>query len=156
MIYQGLLVSESGEIRDNRGKTIRQFDNGHGYIYVCANKKHLYVHRLVAGAFMGPCEDGMEVNHIDGIKKNNGRDNLEYVTHERNMAHASDLKLFRPLAGEDSPKAKLTWDQVRQIRAEYKPWSKQNGFRALAKRFGVSVDTVQDIAANRIWKEVRV
>ena len=58
------------------------------------NQQH-YVHRLVAEHFIGPCPSGCEINHIDGIKTNNLAENLEYVTHEQNMKHASRYGLFR-------------------------------------------------------------
>lgn len=46
------------------------------------------VHALVTSAFLGPCPDGAEVNHIDYDKRNNQLGNLEYVTHQENMRHA--------------------------------------------------------------------
>ena len=51
----------------------------------------MYVHHIVARAFLGPCPDGLELNHIDGDKTNNRVDNLEYVTHSYNMQHAVDI-----------------------------------------------------------------
>ena len=53
--------------------------------------------------------------------------------------------------GEDSVRAKLTWDQVRQIRELY---SKGNiGHRPLGKMFNVSRDTVRKIVRHETWKE---
>lgn len=46
------------------------------------------IHALVAAAFIGPCPEGKEVNHIDGIKSNCRATNLEYLTHAENMQHA--------------------------------------------------------------------
>jgi hypothetical protein len=66
-----------------------------------------YVHRLVAAAFIGPCPDGMQVNHKDLDKSNNHFNNLEYVTSQGNMAHAH-------AAGRLNGSPKYTPDQVRQ------------------------------------------
>lgn len=53
----------------------------------------LRVHLLVAAAFMGPTPNGLEVNHIDGVKANCATSNLEFVTHSANMKHAYALGL---------------------------------------------------------------
>ena len=50
-----------------------------------------YIHRLVAEAFCGkqPSSEH-EVNHLDEDRHNNRADNLEWVTHDQNMAHSRD------------------------------------------------------------------
>jgi len=53
------------------------------------------VHRLVAHCWIGPCPDGLEVNHIDGVKSNNNADNLEYVTSRQNKEHAVAMGLMK-------------------------------------------------------------
>ncbi len=52
-------------------------------------KKTVYLHRLVAVAFVDNPHGYNEINHIDGNKKNNCYSNLEWVTHKENMEHAS-------------------------------------------------------------------
>lgn len=54
------------------------------------------VHRLVVKAFISDIPDRMEVNHKDGNKLNNRVENLEIVTHKRNMEHS------RYVLGNDS------------------------------------------------------
>lgn len=44
------------------------------------------VHRLIAITFMGDRKD-MVINHIDGNKRNNQLENLEWVTHSDNLKH---------------------------------------------------------------------
>lgn len=56
-----------------------------------AKREYFYLHVLVALAFIGPCPDGMEVNHIDGNKNNNAISNLEYITHAANVKHSFNL-----------------------------------------------------------------
>ncbi len=56
----------------------------------------LYVHRLVAETFL-PNPNGLkEVNHIDGNRLNNCKDNLEWVSRTGNVQHAiiTGLKVY--------------------------------------------------------------
>lgn len=49
-------------------------------------KETTYVHRLVMLAFVGPCPEGMEIDHTDNNPKNNQLVNLRYVTPKENNA----------------------------------------------------------------------
>jgi hypothetical protein len=106
--YEGLYeVSSDGRIRRvgkaaRRGKgrgggvklgRLRKLRiNRDGYVTVQlwrdGRAKGFLVHVLVAAAFLGPCPNGQEVNHRDGIKANPSVDNLEYMTHPENVKHA--------------------------------------------------------------------
>lgn len=59
-----------------------------GYTYVRTTNGNYQVHRLVASAFLDNPKNKPCVNHIDGNKKNNSVDNLEWVTHKENTRHA--------------------------------------------------------------------
>ena len=64
--------------------------------------KRVYVHRLVAQAFIPNPENKRDVNHINGNKKDNRLENLEWTTHRENTIHGRDvLGLF-----ENKDKAK--------------------------------------------------
>lgn len=56
----------------------------------------VYIHQLVMEAFVGPCPEGLEINHIDGSRDNNRLDNLEYITHGANIKHAYTLGKRKP------------------------------------------------------------
>lgn len=52
-----------------------------------SNQERVYVHRLVAHAFLSSPEENekMEIDHIDGNPHNNCADNLQWVSHSTNM-----------------------------------------------------------------------
>lgn len=92
------------------------------------------VHRIVAEAFLGPCPDGMQVNHIDANKLNNTPSNLEYLTAQDNMKHAFDAGLIR----HRIPGA--TVDEIRTLR------SQGMAYVNISKQTGVSADYCRQLA----------
>lgn len=74
-------------------KMKRQGHNNKGYyvvdLYADNKRRTFLVHRLVAEAFI-PNPDNLPcVNHKDENKRNNNIDNLEWCTHEYNMAYGT-------------------------------------------------------------------
>lgn len=53
--------------------------------------KAVAVHRLVMAAFVGPCPEGQQVDHINAVRSDNRLINLRYVTRLENMANAVRL-----------------------------------------------------------------
>lgn len=78
--------------RDNP-MMMTQCDNGHGYkcvkIRVDGHVKGLYVHRLVAEAFIPNPQNLPCINHKDEDKSNNVVDNLEWCTHKYNSNYGT-------------------------------------------------------------------
>ncbi len=85
-------VAPGGIVVSPRGKELKAFDDSHGYncVHIYVNKKRLVkkIHRLVAEYYIPNPNKFNVVNHIDGNKKNNNLDNLEWCTHSHNSLHA--------------------------------------------------------------------
>jgi excisionase family DNA binding protein len=156
-------VSNHGEVRriargsgTYPGRLKKAQSNEDGYLFVCLyygghNRcRALLVHRAVAAAFLGPCPDGHEVNHRDGVKTNNRPANLEYATSSENGRHAYRTGLQQRQEGESNHRAKLTTEQVADIRRRYQP--RIYSMARLAREFGVNKSTIQGIIAGRKWK----
>ena len=109
------------------------------------------IHRVVLETFH-PVEnmEYLEVNHIDGNKSNNNLENLEWVTHPKNMQHAVENGLTDNCAWvKPGNFSKLTVEQVKEIKND-----KTHSYRQLAKKYNVSHTCISDIKRGKTWKEV--
>ena len=90
--YEGYLASKEGKISNKKGKGLlkERYDKD-GYVEYCLsiNGKSIYKrgHRIIAETFIPNPENKPQVNHIDGNKKNNSVDNLEWCTSSENNHH---------------------------------------------------------------------
>lgn len=150
-------VSDMGVVRRVRTGHVpnpRPGKVGYPVVMIHPAKRLHYVHHMVAEAFLGPRPDGMQINHINGIKTDNRLCNLEYVTPSENMRHAYRIGLHRahPSLGERHGCAKLTEGAVRDIRVSVN----ERGIRShvLAAKYGVSRSMVSRIASGKAWRHV--
>jgi hypothetical protein len=99
-------------------------------------------HRCVFRALKGPIPHGCEVNHDNGVKDDNRPHNLLSETPSGNTAHARRHELMDQY-GEKNPAAKLSDNQVAQIRLAYS----KGGFtmEQLGERFGVRFQHISRI-----------
>lgn len=150
-------VSTLGRVRRDRrgrrtyvGRILKSASNSHGYhqvtLYYEGQRQQIKVHKLVMEHFVGAA-NRLEVNHKDKNKNNNALENLEYVTRLDNMRHSFRHPSGRNIArGEASGTAKLTFEQVAEIRTSSEP------SRVLAQRYNVHRNTVWHIRSDRNWR----
>ena len=88
-----VIGSNARRIDKDNPAMMTQFDNGHGYkcvkIRVDGHVKGLYVHRLVAEAFIPNQQNLPCINHKDEDKANNCVDNLEWCTYKYNSNYGT-------------------------------------------------------------------
>lgn len=139
---------DTGVVIGLRGKPIRKVC-GSGYIE--AQRKNprfaMVVHRIVWESVHGPIPDGLQINHINGIKTDNRINNLELVTPSENLSHAYRTGLTTAV-GKSNGRAKLNESQIEYIR------NSSESRRFLARKYGVHRKTIQDIISRKNWSHV--
>lgn len=94
-------VSNRGNVMNPvTGEIINQHKATIGYMQVNIFNKQLYIHRLVAEAFIPNPDNKKQVNHKDADKTNNNVENLEWVTQKENLEHARKLELNKAIGRE--------------------------------------------------------
>lgn len=147
--YEGLYeVSDLGAVRGIvRGQVLSRFPDADGYLrvnlYRDGSPTQRGVHQLVLEAFVGPCPAGLQTLHADRDRGNNAPSNLSWGTAADNTADRT--RHGTGPAGVRNPKARLTPEFVRSIRAD------RRVAREVAADFGVSIAAVRDVLHGRTW-----
>jgi len=102
--YKDYRILENGDIYSMyQCSVIKPAETKDGYLQISIKNndgkyKTELVHRLVAKAYIGEpsnSEERITVNHKDGNKKNNAVENLEFITHSKNLYHAVETGLYK-------------------------------------------------------------
>lgn len=86
-----VLTYKNGAKHNYKGKVLKPVLNNMGYETVSfGRKRHQFIHRLVAGAFIPNPNNLPFINHKDENPRNNFPDNLEWCTQAYNLWYGSN------------------------------------------------------------------
>ena len=141
-----------------KGVELQPYLQDNGYLIVTlwkpgrTGRRPYGVHTLVCRAFHGePPPNKPMALHDDGNRQRNHKDNLYWGDAQENAGDRG--RHGRHARGEKSGSAKLTWEEVNEIRKRYVRGCRQNGSTALAGLYGVSNVSIMDIVSGRTWKQ---
>ena len=109
-------------------------------------------HRLVWQFFHGDIPEGLDINHLDGVKPNNRPANLEVATRSENIIHDFRVLATRTMVGENNSRAIFTEPQVSWIKEQIAE-RRYTGL-ALAAMFGVDSSTIYAIKNGKTWNHI--
>jgi hypothetical protein len=152
-IFRARSADANGVVDKSKGyaKVAQQVQKKSGRVFFNCTymgfTKSVLTNRVVAWRFHPNPLNLPQVNHIDGNKENNAKDNLEWSSGSDNEKHAhrTGLKTGR---GSSNSNAILTAEQVLEIRASADPAND------LAGRFGVSRSTITNIVNRKTWSHL--
>jgi len=152
--YQVASLPRKGRLRM---RILKQSLDGHGCprVTLCLHGKQTthHVAHLVADAFLPPKGPTDQVlRHLNDIKTNNRIENLAWGTRSDNAFDAIRNGKWRAPKGIAHSRAKLTEDDVREVRRLYATGKFTQ--QELALKFGVSQMTISNIVRRKLWKHV--
>lgn len=159
--YEGLYeVHRIGKVRSLGFKTLAGYRKGRvlkptmsvGYPAVSlvkdGIKKTVRLHQIMCEAFHGPAPSPKhEVAHVDGIRTHVWARNLRWATrkenHQDKKAHGTNAQ------GDRHGRVVVPDALVPMIAAEYVKGSSDFGLKALAKKYGCSIQPIHDIVTGQ-------
>jgi len=161
VIYE---ISDRGRVRrvatghtTYAGRILKPGINSHGCPQVAlycrgVRTTHLVSH-LVADAFLqAKCPTDRVLRHLNDDPADNRIENLAWGTYSDNAYDAMRNEKWHPSRGSTNGQAKLTEDDVREIRRLYATGNFTQ--RELALEFGIARSAIGKIVRRQAWKHV--
>ena len=141
----------------NKPKKLCPMINKYGYLvvnlHVNKKQKQYRVNRLIAETFIPNPYNLPQVNHINGNKKDNSVENLEWVTAKENTRHAI-LNNLRVQTGENFHSSKMKEKDIHKICKLLE--ANKTKCKDIPDIVGnnCTLKIVQNILYNNTWKEI--
>ena len=130
------LASKNGKILSikwNKKRILKFRKTGSNYLTFCFyennKKRDYYIHRFVFETFKGEIPKGMEIDHVDGDKKNNSISNLQLLLHKENVRKSNCKKM---ISLNIETKEEIIFDSLKEV-AEFYQIHKTTVFRNCQK-----------------------
>lgn len=153
--YEGLYqVSNLGNVKSKR-KILKPIDGEYKKVGLSKNgiQNTLYIHRLVANAFLENSNNYTHINHKDENKHNNNVNNLEWCTNKYNINYGNAQKK----KGKQQVRYKVA--QINDNGDIIKIW---NSSREVAETLGLNIRTIRKSCSCNLkncgfyWKKIVV
>lgn len=157
-VDKGYFVTPTGLVITRFGTRVTGGLSTTGYlrtnIWVNGTHKFRSFHRMIAESLIPNPNNFPCINHKNGNKTDNRVENLEWCDYSYNTNHAYQTGLEKLVVGESHHAHKLTDKAVRDIRTNYVKGSRKRGAGFFAKKYGVDVSVIRDVANYKTWRHV--
>lgn len=147
------VIQWNGTHRNVPERILKPTLDSYGYQMVSLHRNNRqttsWVHRVVLTTFVGPGPLRTECCHNDGRKLNNTLSNLRWDTRAGNLQDRVKHGTVPVQSGERNPRAKLTLQNVAEIRALFTAGAELIG---LAQKFSVTTTNIRYITQNKTWR----
>jgi hypothetical protein len=146
-----VMHGQGDHLRKRKGQILKKITDKQNRFRVSLYKNGIrnkvFVHYLVALAFLGKKEQGQMICHNDGNGQNNRVDNLRFDTHQANMSDM--VKHGKSARGSKNWHAIATSDQVLQVRELRK---KGLFYREIQHLTSLSFSSIVKMCQGKSWK----
>jgi hypothetical protein len=125
--------------------------NGYGTVWDKYKKNKVYVHRFYYEKLISKIPAGLCVLHRCDNRGCVNPEHLFLGTYKDNSKDAVKKERWVDNTGEQSGNAKLTWEQVKEIRSRYVPRVVTQ--QQLATEFNVDDSEICRVISGEIWKQ---
>lgn len=151
------LVGNYGSVYNKKtGRKRNPSTDKDGYFYLKLHnngeEKFMRLNRLVALTFINNPNNLPVVNHLDGDKKNNYVENLEWTTVKENAIHSYENGLQKGAKGSKHSRAKFTDNQIIKVCEMLQSGVYTN--LHISETTGVSVRTIQSVRSRYNWTHI--